>query len=78
MLSEAIASPGTSFGVLQGGLEGSLEGRRGVFHASGNLFRCFQKRIWDLLELLWELLRKTRGIKNGLRRPYARSYLKYM
>ena len=54
------------------GLEGSLEGRRGVFNASGNLFRCFQKRIWDLLELLWELLRKTRGIKNGLRRPYAR------
>ena len=61
-----------------GGLEGSLEGRTGVFTASWNLFGCFQKRIWDLLELLWELLRKTRGINNGLRRPYARSYLKYV
>ena len=50
-ISAAIASPGTYFGVLQGGLEGSLEGRTGVFIASWNLFGCFQKRIWDLLEL---------------------------
>ena len=58
---------------------GGLAGRSyGCLYCFLEPLSLFPKRIWDLLEPLWELLRKTRGINNGLKRPYARSYLKYV
>ena len=77
-ISAAIASLGTSFGVLQGAWRALWKVLRVPFVLLGASLGALQKRICGLLEPLWGILRKPRGIKNDLRRQYARQYLKYI
>ena len=61
-----------------GGLKGSLEGCAGVFTASWNLFGCSSKAYLGSLGASLGALAQNTWAKNGLRRPYARSYVKYV
>ena len=65
-ISAAVASLGTSFGVLQGAWRARWKVVRVSLLLLGTSLGALQKCIWGILELLWELLRKTRGLKTVL------------